>query len=94
MLKSPCAGRVEYRLVEPGEVIPAGGKVVTLLDLLDVYMTFFLPTDEAGKVPIGADARIVLDALPEAPIRRRSRLFHRSRSSRRRKSRRAASARS
>jgi HlyD family secretion protein len=68
VLKSPLAGRVEYRLVEPGEVIPAGGKVVTLLDLLDVYMTFFLPTDEAGKVLIGADARIVLDALPEAPI--------------------------
>lgn len=68
MLKSPRGGRVEYRLVEPGEVIPAGGKVVTLLDVLDVYMTFFLPTDEAGKVPIGADARIVLDALPEAPI--------------------------
>jgi HlyD family secretion protein len=68
VLKSPRAGRVEYRLVEPGEVIPAGGKVVTLLDVLDVYMTFFLPTDEAGKVPIGGDARIVLDALPEAPI--------------------------
>jgi HlyD family secretion protein len=68
MLKSPRGGRVEYRLVEPGEVIPAGGKAVTLLDLLDVFMTFFLPTDEAGKVLIGADARIVLDALPDAPI--------------------------
>jgi HlyD family secretion protein len=68
LLKSPRGGRVEYRLVEPGEVIPAGGKVVTLLDVLDVYLTFFLPTDQAGKVPIGADARIVLDALPESPI--------------------------
>jgi HlyD family secretion protein len=68
VLKSPCDGRVEYRLVEPGEVIPAGGKVVTLLDITDVYMTFFLPTDQAGKVAIGADARIVLDALPGLPI--------------------------
>ena len=68
VLKSPCDGRVEYRLVEPGEVIPAGGKVVTLLDITDVYMTFFLPTTEAGKVAIGADARIVLDALPGLPI--------------------------
>lgn len=68
VLKSPRVGRVEYRLVEPGEVIPAGGKVVTLLDVLDVYMTFFLPTDEAGKVAIGGDARIVLDAVPDAPI--------------------------
>jgi len=55
-------------LVEPGEVIPAGGKVVTLLDITDVYMTFFLPTAQAGKVAIGADARIVLDALPGLPI--------------------------
>ena len=31
-------------------------------------MTFFLPTDQAGKVVIGADARIVLDALPGLPI--------------------------
>jgi HlyD family secretion protein len=68
VLKSPCGGRVEYRLVEPGEVIPAGGKVVTLLDITDVYMTFFLPTTQAGKVAIGADARIVLDALPGLPI--------------------------
>lgn len=68
VLKSPCSGRVEYRLVEPGEVIPGGGKVVTLLDITDVYMTFFLPTTAAGKVAIGADARIVLDALPGLPI--------------------------
>jgi HlyD family secretion protein len=68
ILKSPRSGRVEYRLVEPGEVIPAGGNVITLLDVSDVYMTFFLPTHEAGKVGIGADARILLDVIPELPI--------------------------
>lgn len=68
ILKSPRAGRVEYRLVEPGEVIRAGGNVVTLLDVTDVYMTFFLPTQEAGRVAIGGDARIVLDARPELPV--------------------------
>jgi HlyD family secretion protein len=68
ILKSPRSGRVEYRLVEPGEVIPAGGNVITLLDVSDVYMTFFLPAQEAGKVAIGADARIVLDVMPELPI--------------------------
>ena len=68
ILKSPRNGRVEYRLVEPGEVIPAGGNVVTLLDVLDVYMTFFLPTSEAGKVAVGADARIILDVRRDLPI--------------------------
>lgn len=67
-LKAPIAGRVQYRLAEPGEVLSAGGRVVTLLDLSDVYMTIFLPTSEVGRVYIGADARIVLDAAPEYVI--------------------------
>jgi HlyD family secretion protein len=64
-LVSPIHGRVIYRLAEPGEVIDAGGKVVTVLDLADVYMTIFLPTDQAGRVAYGAEARMVLDAYPE-----------------------------
>jgi HlyD family secretion protein len=68
ILKSPRGGRVEYRLVEPGEVIPAGGNVITLLDVSDVYMTFFLPTNQAGKVGVGTDARILLDVRPDLAI--------------------------
>ncbi len=68
VLKAPIGGRVLFRLAEPGEVIPAGGKIVTVLDLTDVYMTIFLPTAEAGRVSIGAPARITLDAVPELVI--------------------------
>ena len=64
-LVSPIRGRVIYRLAEPGEVLNAGGKVVTILDLADVYMTIFLPTESAGRVGLGAEARMVLDAYPE-----------------------------
>jgi len=32
-------------------------------------MYVFLPTSAAGKVSMGSDARIVLDAIPEYPIR-------------------------
>jgi len=64
-LRAPRGGRVLYRLSEPGEVLGAGGKVLTLLDLTDVYMVIFLPATEAGRVPLGAQARIVLDAAPE-----------------------------
>jgi HlyD family secretion protein len=63
-LITPIRGRVLYRLAEPGEVLPAGGKVVTVLELSDVYMTIFLPTEEAGRTVIGAEGRIVLDAAP------------------------------
>jgi HlyD family secretion protein len=64
-LKAPRGGRVLYRLAEPGEVLAAGGKVLTLLDLTDVYMVIFLPATQAGRVPLGAAARLVLDAAPE-----------------------------
>jgi len=68
-LKSPIRARVQSRLMEPGEVAPAGGKVLSTLDLSDVYMYVFLPTNVAGKLSLGADARIVLDALPGYPIK-------------------------
>jgi HlyD family secretion protein len=64
VLRTPVAGRVEYKLVKPGEVVAAGGRLVTILDLTDVYMTIFLPTGEAGRVALGSEARIVLDAVP------------------------------
>ncbi len=68
-LKSPIRARVQTRMAEPGEVLPAGGKVLSMADLADVYMYVFLPTDVAGKVALGSEARIVLDAIPEYPVR-------------------------
>lgn len=67
-LKAPRSGRVQYRIVQPGEVLAAGGKVLNFVDLSDVYMNFFLPSEQAGKLAIGAEARIVLDAYPGIPI--------------------------
>jgi HlyD family secretion protein len=67
-LDAPRGGRVLYRLAEPGEVLGAGGKVATLLDLRDVYMVIFLPESDAGRVALGAEARIVLDAAPDYVI--------------------------
>jgi HlyD family secretion protein len=64
-LRAPRAGRVQYRLAEPGEVLPAGGKVVSMLDVSDVYMTVFVPEAPAGRLAIGAQARLVLDAAPQ-----------------------------
>jgi HlyD family secretion protein len=67
-LRSPGDGRVQFRIAEPGEVLNAGGKVLNLVDLGDVYMTFFLPTTEAGRIQLGAEARLVLDAAPHLVI--------------------------
>lgn len=67
-LAAPRAGRVQYRLAEPGEVLASGGRVVTLLDLTDVYMTIFLPTADIGRLLVGNEARIILDAVPQYVI--------------------------
>ncbi|MDR6192273.1 HlyD family secretion protein [Agrobacterium pusense] len=67
-LKSPRDGRVQYRIAQPGEVLSAGGRVLNLVDLGDVYMTFFLPTAEAGRTSIGSDVRLILDAAPQYTI--------------------------
>jgi len=68
ILLAPRDGRVQYRVAQPGEVVGAGGKVLNLVDLSDVYMTFFLPTEAAGKVAIGSEVRLVLDAAPQYVI--------------------------
>lgn len=67
-LFSPVNGRVLYRLMEPGEIVGSGGKILSVLELTDTFMTIFLPTSDAGLVNVGAEARIVLDALPKLAI--------------------------
>ncbi|MCE9630274.1 MAG: HlyD family efflux transporter periplasmic adaptor subunit [Planctomycetia bacterium] len=69
VLKSPVRGRVLYRLAEEGEVLSAGGKALTLLDLGDIYMEIFLPAQEAARVKLGGEARITLDVRPEFAAR-------------------------
>jgi HlyD family secretion protein len=64
-ITSPVRGRVQYRLIEPGAVLPAGGRIATVLDLSDVYTTIFVPASVAGRLKIGDEARVVVDAAPE-----------------------------
>lgn len=68
VLKAPRAGRIQYRVAQPGEIVPAGGRILNMIDLTDVYMTFFLPAAQAGRVAIGSEVRIVLDALPHLAV--------------------------
>jgi HlyD family secretion protein len=67
-LVAPREGRIQYRVANVGEVLPAGGKVFTMLDTSYVYMDIYLPTVDAGRVRSGSEARIVLDAYPDHVI--------------------------
>ena len=65
VLVSPRTGRVQYRLARAGEVVAPGQRVLTILDLKDVYMTIYVPADVAGKLTLGDEARTILDPLPQ-----------------------------
>jgi HlyD family secretion protein len=67
-LTAPTAARILYRLLAPGEIAGAGQPILTLLDLGDVYMEIFLSALDAGRIALGAEARIVLDVLPDYAI--------------------------
>ncbi len=68
VLKSPLNARVQFRVAEQGEIIPAGGRVMNLIDLSDIYMTFFVPETVAGRIAIGSEVRLVLDTAKEVAI--------------------------
>jgi len=67
-LVAPRDGRIQYRVANIGEVLAAGGKVFTMLDISYVYMDIYLPAPEAGRIKVGTEGRILLDAYPNAPI--------------------------
>ena len=64
-LVSPREGKVQYQLAHAGDSVAAGAPIVTLIDLTDVYMTVFLRAADAGKLGIGDEARLILDAAPD-----------------------------
>jgi len=67
-LKAPRDGRIQLRVAQPGEVLGAGGRVLNMLDLSDVTMTFFMPEAVAGRLAMGSEVRIILDAAPQYVI--------------------------
>ena len=67
-LRAPINGVIQLRLAEPGEVLGAGGRVFMMIDPSEQYMNLYMPASVVGKLTVGADARIVLDALPDQAL--------------------------
>lgn len=67
-LTAPRDGRVQYLVAQEGEIAASGGRIMNLVDLNDVYMTVFLPTSQAGRVQVGAEVRLVMDAAADYVI--------------------------
>ena len=67
-LVSPRNGQVQYQMARKGETVAAGEPIVTILDLTDLYMVIFLNAADSGRLGIGDEARIILDAVPDYVI--------------------------
>ncbi len=53
ILRSPQAGVVLRKQVEPGEMIAAGTPVVTIADLRNVWVKIYIPEPQLGRVKLG-----------------------------------------
>ncbi|WP_162096278.1 HlyD family secretion protein [Pseudomonas chlororaphis] len=67
-LRAPIDGIIQLRLAEPGEVLGAGGRVLLLIDPSDQYMNLYLSASVTGRLAVGSEARILLDALSDQPL--------------------------
>ncbi len=62
ILKSPQAGVVLRKQVEPGEMIAAGTPAVTIADLQNIWLKIYIPEPQLGRVKLGQMAEITADS--------------------------------
>ncbi len=63
-IRAPFAGRVGISLVNPGQYLNAGDKIVTLQALDSLYIDFYLPQQELSRLAAGQTIVAVTDAYP------------------------------
>lgn len=67
-VKSPIAGIVQDRPVEPGAVVTSGKTVLTVIDPNAIYLRAYVPEGDIGKLYPGKPARVLLDSRPQQPL--------------------------
>ncbi len=64
-IAAPFDGVITVRHHEPGETVPAGAPVLTLMNPDDRWVRIYVREDQIGAVKLGAGATIVSDTYPE-----------------------------
>jgi HlyD family secretion protein len=60
---APSPGEVFRRNLQPGEMVSAGMPIVTLIDLNDIWATFFIREDQLPGLGVGSQIRLDIPAL-------------------------------
>jgi HlyD family secretion protein len=61
---SPLTGVVLSKNIEPGEYVSSGTPVVTVGDLVDVWLRAYINETDLGRVTVGQKARVTTDTYP------------------------------
>ncbi|MBW1953685.1 MAG: efflux RND transporter periplasmic adaptor subunit [Deltaproteobacteria bacterium] len=68
---SPCRGVILTREIEPGEVVNPGTPLFTLVDLDKLYLKVYINEPDIGKIRLGQEARVYVDAFPDKAFKAR-----------------------
>jgi multidrug efflux pump subunit AcrA (membrane-fusion protein) len=63
-VRTPIAGTVLYRSVEPGEFAAPGAPLVTVADLDHLTLTVYVPEDRYGQIMLGESYPVTVDSYP------------------------------
>ena len=63
-VRSPIDGTILTRTVEKGERVGEGTPLFTLVDLDRLYVKIYVPEPSIGKVALGQEARVYVNAFP------------------------------
>jgi multidrug efflux system membrane fusion protein len=65
LVKAPFAGELGIRQVNLGQYLNPGNPIATLTDLDTMFVDFTLPEQASGKVRIGQEVDLAIDAYPK-----------------------------
>ena len=65
LIHSPRSGIIAEKLAEQGEFLPAGGLVAKIIDVDNLWLMVYLTEIEFGKIKLGDQVKVTVDAYPE-----------------------------
>jgi len=68
-ITSPLQGTVLEKYVEPGEIVSPGSPIAKITSLKDMWLKVYLSESDVDLVTVGGEVKVVLDALPDEPIK-------------------------
>lgn len=65
MIQAPFDGKLGVNLVNPGQYLNAGDKIVTLQSLQPIFVDFYLPQQELVEIKVGQAVTLTTDTFPQ-----------------------------